>query len=71
MESIEVQSAISRKFIEEYLSNKEISKTIAKNPRYQSILWRLSHILLKKQINPFSEKANQLLEKFTHYKIQI
>ena len=57
----------SREFINEYLVARGISSDILKNPRYQSILWKISNILIKENKRNYSEEAKEFLDSIVKF----
>lgn len=52
----------NREFIEEYLFVRGIADNISDNPRYQSILWKLSNLLMKSKEKAYSAGAKEFLD---------
>ncbi len=65
LEDKKIKSIQNREFINEYLIKKGISHLIVKNPRYQSILWKLSNLLDKSNKRPFTDDAITFLDLIT------
>lgn len=51
-----------REFADEYLYVRGISDSITNNPRYQSILWKISNLLIKGKHKPYTPEAKKLLD---------
>ena len=65
LEDKKIKSIQNREFINEYLIKKGISHLIVKNPRYQSILWKLSNLLDKSNKRSFTDDAITFLDLIT------
>lgn len=52
----------NREFIEECLYTRGISEKITDNPRYQSILWKISNLLANAKLKAYSPEAKSLLD---------
>lgn len=52
----------NRQFIDEYLKRRGISQAILQNPRYQSILWKISNVLIKGNKKANSVETEELLD---------
>lgn len=61
-EAEKIVSAQNIEFLNEYLHQKGVMEEISKNPRYQSILWKLSNMLRKNEIKTFSSEATKTLD---------
>ncbi len=61
LENEKIVSAQNIEFINEYLYKKGVSGQLIENPRYQSILWKLSNMLRKNEIKAFSSEAKKTL----------
>lgn len=61
-ESEKIVSAQNMEFVNEYLYQRGINEQLARNPRYQSILWKLSNILRKNEIKPFSQESKKAFD---------
>lgn len=61
LEDKKVETIRNKDFIGEYLFERGLSSEIMENPRYESILWKLSNMLIKMGYTHNSEKAKLFL----------
>lgn len=61
-EAEKIVSAQNIEFLSEYLYQRGVAEQLVENPRYQSILWKLSNILRKSDIKAFSPEARKTLD---------
>lgn len=61
-ETEKIVSAQNIEFLSEYLYERDVAEQLTENPRYQSILWKLSNILRKNEIKAFSPDARKTLD---------
>ena len=47
----------NKHFLEEYLYERGISTEITENPRYDSILWKLSNLIRKSEYKAYTDNA--------------
>lgn len=57
----------NRQFIDEYLKRRGISQYILQNPRYQSILWKISNMLVKGNKKANSSETKELLDSILNF----
>ena len=51
----------NKHFLEEYLYERGISTEITENPRYDSILWKLSNLIRKSEYKAYTDNAKELM----------
>lgn len=62
LEDKKLEALRNREFVEEYLYGRGISEQIEEHPRYKSILWKISNIMMNQKIKSHSESARKLLD---------
>ena len=62
LEDKKIEALRNIEFIDEYLYGRGIGETIEEHPRYNSILWKISNIMMKQNVKFHSEKAKKLLD---------
>ncbi len=60
-EKEKLETEQNKHFLEEYLYERGISTEIAENPRYDSILWKLSNLIRKSEFKAYTDSAKELM----------
>lgn len=60
-EKEKIETEQNKHFLEEYLYERGISTQITENPRYDSILWKLSNVIRKSEFKAYTDSAKELM----------
>ena len=60
-EKEKIETEQNKHFLEEYLYERGLSTQITENPRYDSILWKLSNLIRKSGFKSYTDKAKELI----------
>ncbi len=61
IEKEKLETEQNKHFLEEYLYERAISTEITENPRYDSILWKLSNLIRKSEFKAYTDDAKELM----------